>query len=112
MKISTKKLRKLIQEELFYREFYNADPTLKEFWGKKKEQTSRRSDADILEQALQVMTQSTESFSEGNGLNYVIWGPFDDPYDKELMKLGQAFTKRLKEVAAEYRAKEDQRDQE
>jgi hypothetical protein len=82
---------------------------LMEFWGKKKEPQKPRSDADTLEQALRVMTQSTESFPEGNGLNYVVWGPFDDPYDKELMQLGQAFTKRLKEVAAEYRAKEDER---
>ena len=80
-----------------------------EFFGKKKAPQKHQSDADILEQALKVMTQSTESFPEGNGLNYVVWGPFDDPYDKELMQLGQAFTKRLKEVAAEYRTKEDER---
>jgi len=84
------------------------DRRLAEFWGKKKQPQKARTDADTLEQALKVMTQSTESFPEGNGLNYVVWGPFDDPYDSELMKLGQAFTKRLKEVAAEYRAKEDE----
>lgn len=81
------------------------------FWNKKKEAPNPHgSYADVLENAVKVMTKHTEAFPEDNGINYVIWGPFDDPFDRELMKLGQAFTKRLREVAAEHRAKEDAKD--
>jgi hypothetical protein len=81
------------------------------FWNKKKEAPNpHKTYADVLENAVKVMTRQTESFPEGNGINYVIWGPNDDPFDRELQKLGSAFTKRLKEVAAEHRTKEDAKD--
>jgi hypothetical protein len=82
---------------------------LEEFFGKKKKKPDLHggSYADVLDNAVKVMTQHTECFPEGNGLNYVIWGPFDDPFDSELKKLGQAFTARLKQVAAERRERED-----
>lgn len=80
---------------------------LEEFFGKKKKPAKLpQSSADILELAVQIMTRPSESFPADNGLNYTIWGPFDSPYDRELKQLGLAFTKKLKDVAGEHRAKE------
>ena len=96
MKITKDQLKEIIKEEI----------QLSEFWGKKKPSPKRASStADALEQAVKVMTQPTESFQEINGLSYIIWGPWDDPIDAELMRLGQAFVERLKIVAKEHRAK-------
>ena len=79
------------------------------FGRKKKDQAKPMSVADELEKAVDLMTRDSDCFStpEGNGLNYVIWGLYDDPFDGELYKLGRAFTERLKQVAHEYRSKED-----
>ena len=46
--MSPEKLRKLIQEELFYREFYNKNSSLKEFWGKGEDEgVTLGADADV-----------------------------------------------------------------
>ena len=112
MKISANKLRKLIQEELFYREFYEIDPTLSlnEFWGKKEEPQKRTSwegsVANELENAISLMSDGEDAVMRA------VWGLNDNPPDGELLKLGQAFMKKLQAVAKEYRTRADKRDQE
>ena len=89
MKISTKKLRKLIQEELFYREFYSTDPTLKEFWGKKKA-TQKPAGPDKFSQPLEAADAAMSEVVSA------LWGPWDTPPDPTLLKKAQALHKEIK----------------
>ena len=83
---------------------------LVELWGKKKEVPKRSTNwkesvADELENAIRLMSDGE------NAVMRAVWGLNDNPPDSELLKLGQAFMKRLRTVAEEWREAEP-RDQE
>jgi len=88
-----------------------AKTLLKEKWfgkNKKSIKAPQLSTADKLEKAYEIMTSPSPNFKEMNGLNYIIWGPNDEPIDPELHELGKKFTAKLKQVAAEHRKKESE----
>lgn len=118
MKISTKKLRKLIQETLDERSTTRrraimvheirdmGDDLMSELWGKKEPQKRTSwegSVADDLENAISLMSDGDDAVMRA------VWGLNDNPPDAELLKLGQTFMKRLQVVAKEWRTRADQR---
>ena len=121
MKISTKKLRMLIQETLDERSTTRRRATMvheirdmggdlmSELWGKKEPQKRTSwegSVANNLENAISLMSDGDDAVMRA------VWGLNDDPPDAELLKLGQAFMKKLQSVAEEYRTRADKRGQE
>ncbi len=90
MKISTSKLRKLIQEELFYKEFYKEG--LNEFWGKKKPE-QKPSGPDKFSQPLEAADVAMSEVVSA------LWGPWDTPPNPDLLKKAQALHKEIKDAA-------------
>jgi len=92
MKISTSKLRKLIQEELFYREFFG--PGLNEFWGKK----SKKAEPSGPDKFSQPLEAADAAMSE---VVSALWGPWDTPPRPDLLEKAQALHKEIKAAAKE-----------
>ena len=91
MKISTSKLRKLIQEELFYREFYNKKD-LKEFWGKKK--STQQSPPDWKNPLGTASEKMHEVVS-------ALWGLHDNPPRPDLLQKAIKLMEELDAAASE-----------
>ena len=90
MKISSSKLRKLIQEELFYRDFYSGKE-LKEFWGKKK--------SAVPEKQPGWKNPLTAASEKMHGVVNALWGLHDNPPRPDLLEKAIELMEELEQAA-------------